>query len=130
MKDQLLNNARSECQIMVEKLHAYLQSDDVKNRLLSWQEVDAPDIEADDFEVTKFKADGIIAERIMKLLKDWEEDNQLVKMASERLTRIFKEECQIISKDYTDVNVVIEGHVDEPLPQALGLLTLIYIFFF
>ncbi|XP_060590684.1 uncharacterized protein LOC132745735 isoform X2 [Ruditapes philippinarum] len=121
VKDGLINTARSECQMMVNKLHTYLQSDDVKNRLLSWREEDAPDIEADDFEVAKFKADGVIVERILKFLKDWEEENKLVKLASERLTKMFKEECQIISKDYTDVNVVVEGFIDEDLPIALGI---------
>ncbi|XP_045157887.1 dual serine/threonine and tyrosine protein kinase-like [Mercenaria mercenaria] len=121
VKDGLLNTAKAECQQMVNKLHEYLQSGDVKERLLSWREDDAPDIEAEDFEVTKFKADGIIVGRILKMLKDWEEENKLVKVASERLTKMFKEECQIISKDYTDVNVVVEGMVDEDLPLALGI---------
>jgi hypothetical protein len=125
VKDGLINTARSECQMMVNKLHTYLQSDDVKNRILSWREEDAPDIEADDFEVAKFRADGVIVERILKLLRDWEEENKLVKLASERLTKMFKEECQIISKNYTDVNVVVEGFIDEDLPLALGLFAYI-----
>lgn len=120
VKDGLLNAAKAECQFMVDKLLNYLQSDEVKDRLLSWREEDIPDIDADDFEATKFKGDTIIISRTVNLLKEWEEKNNLVKQASERLTKIFKKECQIISKDYSDVNVVIEGFQDEDLSMALG----------
>lgn len=116
----LLTSAKGECQLMANKLHDFLHTEDVKQRLLSWRVDDAPDIEAEDFEVTKFKGDTIITTRIMTMIKEWEEENNVVKEASNRFTEMFKRECQIISKDYIDLNVVIEGLSNEDLPSAFG----------
>ena len=64
VRASLTRKAERSCKEVAAKLYMYLKTDDVKARLLTWREDEAPSIEAGDFDVTKFNAEKQIMIKI------------------------------------------------------------------
>lgn len=117
-----MEEAQHECNEMANHLYNFLQDENVREELRQWKNSEAPDIPADDFEVTKFEADELIMNKIKAKIRGWEESNGLIKKASDNLTELFKTECQILGQEAEEINLIIEGDpIDDPLFLRQGL---------
>jgi len=52
VKERLQIKAKHACNEIAEKLLKYLESPEVKTKLMTWEESDAPDVVENDMEVT------------------------------------------------------------------------------
>lgn len=87
----------------------FLKDKEVRERLRTWREHEAPDIKVEDLEVTKFEADELIMAKIKSEITNWEKQHGHVKKASEKLTELFKEECDILGRDADEVQLILQG---------------------
>lgn len=109
MKERLYEEAENECFNMSEEISSYFAKDEVQDRLCEWKENETPDIQADDFEVTKFEADELIMGKIKNEVRRWESGCGYVKQMCDRLTNLFKQECQLLERDAREVSLIIVG---------------------
>ncbi|KAL4236331.1 hypothetical protein ACF0H5_004718 [Mactra antiquata] len=108
-----LISARTECERLAEQLYKHMQRDDIREQILTWDNDEISDIEADYLEVTKYRAEQRIMARIRAILKHWEEETGIVETVSERLKKLFINECQLLGKGCMDINLLIEGQSGE-----------------
>lgn len=109
VKEMLLENAESECIHMVEKLVKFFVDEKVRKRLRTWREEDAPDVTADDFELTKFLAKKRIKDKIMIEIRNWESQDGCLKNALERFQKLFVKKCLILNKEESDIQLILQG---------------------
>ncbi|XP_052776478.1 dual serine/threonine and tyrosine protein kinase-like isoform X1 [Mya arenaria] len=109
VKDSLMKRAREACEDMSRLLHGHLNTPEVQDQLKHWTDLEAPSLEADDFEATRFKGDNAIMERIRGKIRDWGHETGHVRHALEDLTRRFREKCRLLSEETKKLEVIIEG---------------------
>jgi len=118
VQEKLLETAKRECDEMAVQLFHYIKDkkNGVEDDLKKWCNDEAPDIQADDFEVTKFEADELIMDKIKEKIRAWEQNHGKIKAASDNLTREFKNECQMLEQEAGEVTLMIEGDpIEDPM---------------
>ncbi|XP_052238743.1 dual serine/threonine and tyrosine protein kinase-like isoform X3 [Dreissena polymorpha] len=114
VKKRLREFAQVRCRNLASSLFAYLHDPDVQARIKLWTDLQAPVIEADDFDATKLKGERMIQARIMDEITKWEAGNQIVKTVQDELTHEFKLECKLLTEECTDIQNLIEGDIITP----------------
>lgn len=116
MEKSLLKAAELECDKIAGHLFTFLKNEEVRERLRTWREHEAPDIKVEDFEVTKFEADELIMAKIKTEIRNWETQQGHVKIASEKLTKLFIDKCDILGREADEVQLILQG---DPMDNSL-----------
>ncbi|KAH3734352.1 hypothetical protein DPMN_040791 [Dreissena polymorpha] len=127
VKKRLREFAQVRCRNLASSLFAYLHDPDVQARIKLWTDLQAPVIEADDFDATKLKGERMIQARIMDEITKWEAGNQIVKTVQDELTHEFKLECKLLTEECTDIQNLIEGDIITPERRLSGMVVNKYV---
>ncbi|KAL3880446.1 hypothetical protein ACJMK2_032683 [Sinanodonta woodiana] len=108
VRKKLHLEAEERCKELAENLFRYINEEDVKNRLFTWDVTDAPTLGSFDLEVLRYRAELKIMDRFQAILNEWEESNNNMKALSDSLTRRFCEECSVLYEECEKINLMME----------------------
>ncbi|KAL3880447.1 hypothetical protein ACJMK2_032684 [Sinanodonta woodiana] len=108
VQNKLHLEAEKRCKELAENLFRYINEEDVKNRLFTWDVTDAPTLGSFDLEVLRYRAELKIMDRFQAILNEWEERNDNMKTISDSLTRRFCEECSVLDQECEQINLMMK----------------------
>lgn len=123
----MVKEAESNCSQMATDLFTFLEDKNVLEGFKTWQEEDAPDVIADDYEMTKAKASEMIVERIETEIRNWETQQDYVNKIYAHLTELLNEECFALDAKEDETKLILLGNAAN---VPLVLHSKLYCFYF
>ena len=108
----------------VQKLDAYLKSDDVRGRFTTWTLDEVPKAESS-WEVTKANIMKALQNRLGEIIQHWEEDNQVFSDARQSLLRHFQQRYNFVEGQLRNLQSAVTDNSDdvdapESIPRDQG----------
>ena len=95
--EDLDNYLRDHVTGAIQYLSAYLSSEEVKARFISWAPDEVPSAE-DAWKETEDKIMKVLSRRLHVIIEQWEEDNQVFKNARESVVQYFKQRYNLVEE--------------------------------
>lgn len=102
---------------IVDKLWRHVQDENVKESILSWEDHDIPDIQFDDFTLTKYMAEKNIQSRMDDVLTNWERQNHFMENATDSLRSIFISEFKLLTTESGNIKAIIEDSDEREIEE-------------
>lgn len=80
----------------VQRLLTYLASEDARERFASWTEEEVPKVEGRQWEDVKTEITATLEKRLRKIIKKWEEENEVFADARKALIRRFEQGFHVV----------------------------------